>query len=116
MPVSQLVVDKDGNSAIFHLELLAHGFRLGVRHLQPGPTVPFELGRLGQSTETGDQASRGHGKSVGAIIGALDGDGEAVGDEKKTALDLRFLHEGGHSEERPARRMSYVQQLSLNGV
>jgi len=83
--IGQFVVDEHGDRIVLFLQLLPHGPGIGLGHLEAGPAVPLETCGLGQPTEARDQAPRGHGEGVLAIVGALDGDWQAVGDEEQAA-------------------------------
>jgi len=95
--ICQFVVDKDRHCAVFVLQALLDHRYLVFGHLQTGPAIPLEGGGLGQTAESAHQTSRGHGKVVFAIFGALNGDGKAVGHEQQAGLVLGFF-DRGHGE------------------
>ena len=78
MAIRQLVVEHDGYSVVLILELGGEGGDLVLWDLKTGPAIPLEGRCLGQSTQTTDQTSRGHGHLELAFIGALDGDGQTI--------------------------------------
>ena len=85
MPICQLIVDKNRMGAIIILETLLHGLQLVLGHLQAGPAVPLEAGGLAKTAQASDEAAGRHREVVGAIFGALDGDGKTVGEEEQAA-------------------------------
>ena len=96
--ISQLVVDKDGDRVVLLLQLLGHGARLGLGHLQTGPAIPLEAGRLGQPAQAGDETARRHGEGVLAIVGTLNCDGQAVGDEEQPARGGLVVDDTRHGD------------------
>jgi hypothetical protein len=44
----------------------------------------LEASGLGQTTQTGDQATRRHGEGVVAVIRPLDGNGQSIRDDEET--------------------------------
>lgn len=85
MAVGKFVVDEDGVRAVLVLEALLHVLYLVLWHLEARPAVPLEACRLAEAAETGDETARGHGKGVATIVGALDGDGQSVGEQQQAA-------------------------------
>ena len=85
MTISQLIVNKYGNGVVFLLQALLHAGGLGLGNFQARPSVPLELCSLGQAAQASDETAGGHGESVLAVIGALDGDGKTVGNEQQAA-------------------------------
>lgn len=96
--IRKLVIDEDGMSAVLVLEALPHAVDLVLRDLEAGPAIPLEAGGLAQAAQASDKATRRHGKAVAAILGALDGDGQAVGEEQQAARDglVAFVDGAGH--------------------
>jgi len=90
MPVGKVIVKHDRDRIVFLLQPALQCGDLILRDLKTWPAVPLKGSRLGQAAQAADQAARGHREVVFAIIGALDGDGEAVGDEEELALHLDF--------------------------
>jgi hypothetical protein len=76
--VGKLIVEHDGDGIVLVLELGGEGRNLVLWDLETRPAVPLEGRCLGQSTQTTDQTSGGHGHLELAFIGALDGDGQAI--------------------------------------
>ena len=64
MAIGQLVIDEHRDRIVLLLELLPHGARLGLWHLQTGPPIPLEACGLGQAAQAGDEATRGHGEGI----------------------------------------------------
>lgn len=96
--VGEFVFDKNRHGAVLVQESLAHGLLFGLWHFETGPPVPLELCGFGEAAEAGDEAARRHGEAVLAIFGALDGDGQAIGDEEQaTARGGRVLVGRRHS-------------------
>lgn len=85
MTISQLVVNEYGNGVVFLLQALLHAGGFGLGNFQAWPSIPLELCTLSQAAQTSDETARGHGEGVLAVIGALDGDGQTVGDEQQAA-------------------------------
>ena len=100
MAIRKLVVDEYGMSAVLFLEAGLHAVDLILRYLEAGPAIPLEAGGLAKTAEASYKATRGHGEAIAAILGALDSDGEAVGEEEQAAGDgLSILIDGaGHVE------------------
>ena len=84
--------------AIVVLEALLHVIDLVLGDLEAGPAVPLEAGGLAQTAESGDEAAGRHGEVVVAVLGALDGDGEAVGQQQQAAWRglAAILDDTGH--------------------
>jgi len=95
--IGQLVVNKHRDGIVLGLQPLPHRPGLGLWDLESGPAVPLEARRFGQAAQAGDEATRGHGEGVLAIVGALDGDGQAIGYQEKTADGL-VVNEAGHGD------------------
>lgn len=93
MTVCELIVEHDGYRIVFLLKLVLEVGHLIVWNLEARPAIPLEGGCLGQPAQTTDQAPRGHGHLILALIGALDGDGQAVRYEQQTALARLLSHE-----------------------
>lgn len=83
MLVRQIVVDKDRVCIALFLEPFLHVADLILWYLQTGPAVPLVRHCFGEAAETGDQAARGHGEVVRAIISSLDGKWQTVGDDEQ---------------------------------
>ena len=83
MAVGKLVVHEHGHGAVLIPQALPHGAGFGLRNLKTGPTIPLEAGGLGQAAEASDQTARAHGKAVLAVVGALNRDWQAVGDQQQ---------------------------------
>lgn len=81
MPVGKLVVDKNRDGVVFIFESLGEVFGFCVWNLEAGPSVPLELCGFRQATQATDKTAGGHGKVIAAILGAFDGDWQAIGDE-----------------------------------
>lgn len=98
MLICQLIINEDWVRAILVLETLLHAIDLVLGNLETRPAVPLEGRRLGEAAEAGDETAGRHGEGVAAIIGALDGDGEAVGEEEETAWGglAVFVDDGAH--------------------
>lgn len=79
--VGQLIIDKNWMRAVLFLEALLHALDLAVGDLEAGPSVPLEAGCLAKPTQTSDETARRHGKRIAAILGALDSDGQTVGEQ-----------------------------------
>jgi len=94
MPVRELIVKHDRYRVVFLLELVVQGLCLVLGDFKSGPAIPLEGGSLGESAQTADQSSRGHGHVVLALIGALDGDGQSIRHEQQTSLRRLGLLEG----------------------
>jgi hypothetical protein len=84
--VCELVVEHDGHGVVLVLELRVERLDLVLGHLEARPAVPLERRRLGEPAQPADQAARGHGHVVLSLVGALDGNGQAVRDQQQAAL------------------------------
>lgn len=78
--IGEFIVDKHRHGTVFILQTLLHDGDLRLGDFQAGPAIPLEGGGFGQATQATDQSTGGHGKVITAILGALDGDGQTVGD------------------------------------
>lgn len=94
--VGEVVVDKDRVRIALLLEPVLHVVDLCLWDLQTGPAVPLICHCLGQTAEACYQATGGHGEVVLAIVGALDGEGQAVGDDEQAAAIVRVGLFCGH--------------------
>lgn len=90
MFVCEVVVNEDGVSIALPLELLLHVRGFGIWYLQARPAIPFVRHCFGQATQASDQAARGHGKVIVTIVGALDGQGQTVGDDEQAAAVVQI--------------------------
>lgn len=92
MTVCELVIEHDGYGIVFALKLVLEACNLILWDLETRPTIPLEGGGFRETTQTTDQSSRRHGHLVLALICALDGDGQTVGDKEEAALILLLPH------------------------
>lgn len=82
MSICELIIEHNRHGIVLLLKLFLETGHLVLGDLEAWPTIPLEGGGFGQSAQATDQSSRGHGHFVLALIGALDGDGQAIGDEQ----------------------------------
>lgn len=94
--VCEFVVNEDGVSVVLGLQTLLHAGDLVVGDLETRPAVPLEAGGFRQTAEAGDEATRGHGEGIAAIIGTLNGDGQSVGEEQEAPGRGLFVDERRH--------------------
>lgn len=95
MSVGKVVIQHNGDSVVLRLELILESAYLILGNFHSWPAVPLESSCLGHSAKAANETTRRHGEVVLALIGALDGDGETIGDEQQAAVGLLAAHQLG---------------------
>lgn len=99
MAIRKVIVKINRYSSVLLLQLCVQSWDILLWNLKSWPSIPLELCRLAQSTETCDEATGGALKLELSIWCWLDGDWETVGDEEKTTRGVgSFLCCAWHCE------------------
>ena len=99
MAICKLVVKINRYSSVLLLQLCVQSWNILLWNLKSRPSIPLELCRLAQTTETCDETTGGALQLELSIWSWLDGDWETVGDEEKTTRGVgSFLCCARHCE------------------